>query len=274
MIRQNRDTLYSAPVFDLDAGPVTITLPDAGKRFMSMQVIDEDQYVPVVIYESAPAHLHQGRGRHALRDRGVPHSGRSRTTRTIWSRCTRCRTRSRSSSQATGHVRGPELGSGEPGQGARRRCCALGDDAARLQRCLRRKERGRSGAAPDRDRDGVGRQSRQGRDLSERHARQERRQDRLPAARRKVPVDGFWSISVYNAKGYFEKNALNAYSLNNITAAKNADGSIDVQFGGCDGKMPNCLPIMAGWNYTVRLYRPRPEILDGSWKFPEAQPTS
>ena len=40
----NRDTLYSAAVFDLDAGPVTITLPDAGKRFMSMQVINEDQY--------------------------------------------------------------------------------------------------------------------------------------------------------------------------------------------------------------------------------------
>jgi hypothetical protein len=36
----NRDTRYSAAVFDLDAGPVTIALPDAGKRFMSMQVID------------------------------------------------------------------------------------------------------------------------------------------------------------------------------------------------------------------------------------------
>ena len=44
VIRLNRDTLYSSAVFDLDAGPVTITLPDAGKRFMSMQVIDEDEY--------------------------------------------------------------------------------------------------------------------------------------------------------------------------------------------------------------------------------------
>src|SRR5438445_13587518 len=34
VIRMNRDTLYSAAVFDLDAGPVTITLPNAGKRFM------------------------------------------------------------------------------------------------------------------------------------------------------------------------------------------------------------------------------------------------
>ncbi len=46
VIRSNRDTLYSAAVFDLDAGPVTITMPDAGKRFMSLMVIDEDHYVP------------------------------------------------------------------------------------------------------------------------------------------------------------------------------------------------------------------------------------
>ena len=48
--RANRDTLYSVGVFDLDAGPVTITLPDAGKRFMTMIVIDEDHYVYEVVY--------------------------------------------------------------------------------------------------------------------------------------------------------------------------------------------------------------------------------
>lgn len=89
-----------------------------------------------------------------------------------------------------------------------------------------------------------------------------------------VPVDAFWSISVYNAQGYFEKNSNNAYSLNSITGKKNPDGSVTVQFGGCDGKIPNCLPITKGWNYTVRLYRPRPEILSGKWKFPEAQSVS
>src|SRR5512138_3728598 len=50
VIRLNRDTFYSAAVFDLDAGPVTITMPDAGARFMSMMVVDEDHYVPVVYY--------------------------------------------------------------------------------------------------------------------------------------------------------------------------------------------------------------------------------
>ena len=75
-----------------------------------------------------------------------------------------------------------------------------------------------------------------------------------------VPVDGFWSISLYNSEGYYQKNPYNAYSLNNITSKKNPDGSVTIQFGGCDGKIPNCLPIMNGWNYTARLYRPRTEF--------------
>ena len=86
-----------------------------------------------------------------------------------------------------------------------------------------------------------------------------------------VPVDGFWSVSVYNKDGFFEKNAQNAYTLNNVTAKPNADGSVTIHFGG-DENAPNYLPIMPGWNYAVRMYRPRKEILDGTWKFPEAQP--
>ncbi len=87
-----------------------------------------------------------------------------------------------------------------------------------------------------------------------------------------VPVDGFWSISVYDAKGFFEKNALDAYSINNLTAKPNGDGSVTVQFGGCDKGAPNCIPIMKGWNYTVRLYRPRQALLDGKWQFPQPEP--
>jgi hypothetical protein len=67
-------------------------------------------------------------------------------------------------------------------------------------------------------------------------------------------------------------NNLSAYTLNNVTAAKGSNGLVAVQFGGCDGKIANCLPIMSSWDYIVRLYRPRPEILDGRWTFPEAHP--
>src|SRR4029078_6159831 len=52
VIRMNRDTLYSSAVFDLEASPVTVTLPDAGGRFMAMQVINEDHYTVTVVYQS------------------------------------------------------------------------------------------------------------------------------------------------------------------------------------------------------------------------------
>ncbi len=87
-----------------------------------------------------------------------------------------------------------------------------------------------------------------------------------------VPVDGFWSVSVYNAQGYFERNDLNRYSVNSVTAEKEADGSAVVQFGGCEDSNPNCIPTTDGWNYVVRLYQPHKEILTGEWTFPKLVP--
>ena len=87
-----------------------------------------------------------------------------------------------------------------------------------------------------------------------------------------VPVDAFWSVSLYNASGFFEPNDRNAYSINSVSGTRNDDGSMTVHLGGCDDDRVNCLPIMEGWNYSVRLYRPRPEILDGSWAFPSVEP--
>lgn len=85
-----------------------------------------------------------------------------------------------------------------------------------------------------------------------------------------VPVDGFWSISLYNADGYFEPNDAGRYSVNSITGARDPDGGVTVRFGG-DPSAPNALPLSEGWNYLVRLYRPRPEVLDGSWTFPQIE---
>ncbi|HAR33962.1 MAG TPA: carboxylesterase, partial [Desulfobacter sp.] len=62
-----------------------------------------------------------------------------------------------------------------------------------------------------------------------------------------------------------------AYSVNNVTAERNADGTVTVHFGGDPGK-PNYLPITPGWNYIVRMYRPDEKIIDGFWTFPEAKP--
>lgn len=84
-----------------------------------------------------------------------------------------------------------------------------------------------------------------------------------------VPVDGFWSISVYNAEGYFEANDRAAYTVNSVTAVSDASGTVVVHLGDWELGTPNCIPLPEGWNYAVRLYRPRAEILDGAWTFPE-----
>ena len=86
-----------------------------------------------------------------------------------------------------------------------------------------------------------------------------------------VPVYGFWSVTLYDDEGYMPDNEYNAHSFNNVTAKKAEDGSITIHFGG-DPMADNFLPIVPGWNYLVRMYKPGPEILDGSWTFPEPKP--
>ena len=86
-----------------------------------------------------------------------------------------------------------------------------------------------------------------------------------------VPVREFWSVIVYDANGFIPANDLGVYSYNNVTAEPNADGSITIHFGGDPGQI-NYLPITDGWNYTIRMYEPEPEILDGTWVFPPIEP--
>lgn len=86
-----------------------------------------------------------------------------------------------------------------------------------------------------------------------------------------VPVNGFWSMTVYNKDGFMEENDQGAYSYNNVTAKRNDDGSITVNFG-AGGDAVNNLPITEGWNYTVRMYQPKQEIIDGDWVFPAVEP--
>ena len=68
-----------------------------------------------------------------------------------------------------------------------------------------------------------------------------------------------------------QRNALEAHSVNGVTAKRDTDGGVTIHFGG-DPQSSNYLPITAGWNYTIRMYRPRKLLIDGTWRFPEAQP--
>lgn len=85
---------------------------------------------------------------------------------------------------------------------------------------------------------------------------------------REIPVDAFWSFSVYNHDGFFEPNEFHAYSVNSATGAPDADGSVTVDLAPTPDGYRNHLYVMDGWNYAIRLYRPRPAVLDGSWAAP------
>lgn len=93
-----------------------------------------------------------------------------------------------------------------------------------------------------------------------------------------APVDAFWSISVYNAEGYFEPNPAGRYTINSITAEREDDGSVVVRFVDDPAtSIRNAIPVPPRWNLLLRLYRPRAAYFDGSWAVPpivadEAEP--
>ena len=270
VIRMNRDTLYSMGVFDLDAGPVTIALPNAGKRFMSLQVISEDHYVPMVVYGGKPVTLtrdgvgtrYVGAAVRILVDPANPKD--LEQVRALQEAI-------KVTQKSPGKFEVPNWNAADQKK-IRDALLVLSSATGGFKNAFGPKDRvdpvrhliataAGWGGNPDRDATylSVTPTKNDGETVYKLRVGQ-------------VPVNGFWSISVYNGEGYFEKNPYNAYSINNITAKKDGDGAVSVQFGGCDGRIPNCLPTMKGWNYTVRLYRPRGEILEGTWKFPEAQP--
>ncbi|WP_372013836.1 DUF1254 domain-containing protein [Pseudoxanthomonas sp. 10H] len=270
VLRQNRDTLYSGAVFDLDAGPVTITLPDAGTRFMSMQVFDQDQYTHQVGYRP---------GAYTLRREDIGTRYAAAAVRILANPSDPADLQAVHALQDQIQVSQP----GGPGtfEVPRWDMASLGklrDAFAVLGDSLPDKNRmfgSKAEVDPVRRVIGAvtawgGNPEKDATYLNFTPARNDGRTVHTLTVK-DVPVDGFWSVTVYDAKGYFQRNELDAYSVNNLTATKADDGSVTVQFGGCDGKVPNCLPVTPGWNYLVRLYRPRAEILDGTWKFPEPQ---
>jgi hypothetical protein len=271
IVRPNHDTLYSFAVFDFDAGPVTITLPDGGQRFMVMQVVNEDQYTPTVFY---------GAGKHTLTRAGIGTRYGIVVVRMVVDPANpqdvqqvhALQDALTVSQQSPGAFESPNW-DGANLKKVRTALLRLGETISDTRRMFGAKE---DQVDPVRHLIGTalvwgGLPEKDGLYLPVTPDRNDGATVHKLTVKG-VPVDGFWSITVYNADGYLEPNPYNAYSVSKMTAKSDADGSVTVQFGGCDGKTPNCLPIMTGWNYTVRLFRPRPEILDGAWKFPEARP--
>lgn len=273
VVRSNRDTLYSAAVFDLQAGPVTITLPDPGERYMSAQVINQDEYVTDMYY---------GSGEHTLDEKQVG-------TRYVMVVVRILADPEDPADLATSRRLQDQITVAQEASGS--------FDVPRWDPVSQKKvsdallvlaetipdTRGMFGSLADTDpvRHLIGAAAAWGGNpetdalyLNVTPARNDGTTVHRMTVK-DVPVKAFWSVSVYNKNGYFTENPQQAYSVNDITATKAEDGSVTIQFGGCSANMvnaTNCLPITPGWNYLVRLYRPQQEILSGKWAFPAAQP--
>jgi hypothetical protein len=266
VIRMNRDTLYSGAIVDISKG-ATVILPDGGRRYMSVMVVNQDHYINRVLHQSGshqlmlgefdtpwvlvaarvlvdPADLDDVAAVNALQDQFELEANSSEPFVMPDYEKTSFDATRQAILELAKHMKGFDQAAGKR------------DEVNQVRHLL--VTAAGWGALPDSE----------ARYLS---IFPDKPVGEYKLNVRDVPVDGFWSISVYNADGYFEPNDRNAYSVNNLTAAKNDDGSVTVHLGGDDDR-PNLLPITEGWNYTVRMYRPRPEILDGSWTFPAIEP--
>ena len=263
----NRDTIYSFGVFDLTS-PLTITLPDSKGRYMSLMVVSEDhdiypglyapgswtftqeeigtRYIVIVVRTFAdPDDLEDMKIAHQLQDAiRVEQEDPGRLEVPNWNEKDILKLRK------AANVLGSSVKDSS-------RFFGVKEDRTYLENIM--------GVA-------VGWGGMQRKDALYIPVTPEKNDGQTPymlIVPADVPVDGFWSVTVYDQDRFMVKNKYNAYSFNNVTAKKNPDGSVTIHFGG-DPEQNNFLPIMEGWQYIVRLYRPRDQILDGTWKFPEA----
>lgn len=266
IIRQNRDTLYSSAIVDVRDG-VTLTLPETNGRYLSAFVINQDHF-----------------GQEILREPGAHHLSRERVGTDLAGIIVRVLVdpndpedvqrvnRMQDSLTLAGGGRGeyplPAYDEASHTQ-TRNSLLELAGGVSSYDRAF--------GTAKEVDPilHLLGTASGWG-GLPAYEASYVSVNEGLPVAEyrltlKDVPVDAFWSVSLYNASGFFEENALGVNSINSLTAKPDEDGGVTIRFGLQLDGVANALMIMPGWNYVLRLYRPRPTILDGSWRAPELE---
>ena len=261
--RLNRDTLYSVAIVDISQG-ASVILPDAGDRYMSVQVVNEDGFTNKLFH---------GGGRHKLslkefhtdyvwllvrtlvvdsvpNDLQAAHKLQDQITIVSGSKTTYTHTQYDPVSMAAITELLLELGKGISDNS---KAAGTREQVDPIKQLLLSAY-------------GFG-------TLPETESLLLTVEPKLPIDKgyllhiNDVPVDGFWSLAMYNNEGYFEKNPYDVYGFSNQSAAKNADGSITLHLGG-DPSSINYIPITKGWNYVVRMYQPRVELLNGTWTFP------
>lgn len=266
MLRLNRDTLYSSAIVDISKG-ATITLPDPGGRYMSLAVLTEDNYTNAVFHDGGTFELTQEEHETSfvaliariivdLNDEAdIKAVNEIQDKMEVFAASDRVFTRPNYDAVSQKEVSKllVQLAAGMPdSEFTNGTKIEVRETRHMLYTAFG------WGGLPTTEVIYTG-------------------GDGLPVGKyqltvKDVPVDGFWSFSVYNKNGYFEENKFDSYNINNVMAEPNEDGSFTINFGECRNGVKNYLHIMEGWNYLVRFYLPRKEIRNGTWKFPEPEP--
>ncbi len=268
VIRMNRDTLYSFAIVDISNG-ATITIPDSGERYLSVMVVNEDEYINKIYHEGGTYNLtmeefgtpYVNLSARILADPNDPADIKEANALQDQLRLEAVSAKPYShpnyDEESYQAVYKPLLELAAVGISDAQRMFGKKNEVDKVRHLL--------GAAF-----GWG-------GLPSYEAVYETINTPRPVGKyqltvKNVPVDAFWSISIYNKNGYFEENKFDSYSINSVTAKHNNDGSVTVNFGPSEDGQENFLYVMDGWNYTVRLYRPRQEVQEGNWKFPVPKP--
>ena len=260
VIRTNRDTLYSFAIVDISNG-ATVTIPDHGDRYLSVMIVNEDHYINRVLRDPGEYHLTRAEydtdwvlvASRILVDPTDPEDVAAVNA---------LQDQLGLEVNSTRQFASPDYDKGS--------FDATRDALLELSRGLDSFSHGfgrRDQVDPVKHL--IGSASGWG-GLPDDEASYQSVEPQLPVGEYDlivgdVPVDAFWSVTVYNKAGFLESDT-GVTTVNSVTAVRNADGTVTIHFG--SGDAPNTIPIMDGWNYAVRMYRPRAEILDGSWKFP------
>ena len=267
VIRMNRDTLYSFAIVDISKG-ATLTLPNPGKRYMSLMVVNEDHYINKTFHKGGTYKLTMKEfdtpyiilvGRilaNPVDPEDIKEANALQDQMKIEAVSAKPYTHpnyDKASYEST-YKALLELSKGMPDS---KFTFGKKEEVTETRHLL-----GTAfgwGGLPDYEAYYI-------------NKGEHRKAGESQLTVNNVPVDGFWSISVYNKDGYFEPNKFDSYSINNLTAKPNKDGSVTVNFGTKPKGKDNFLYVMDGWNYIVRLYQPRKEVLNGQWTFPEPRP--
>lgn len=261
IVRQNRDTLYSVAILDL-AEPVTLVIPDSGERYLSVMVVNQDHYIPAIFHDPGEYVLTEA----DLGSRYVMLGSRILVDPADPADVAEVNTLQDGlgllATSSTEFVL-PDYDTASM-TATRNALIALSDGLPDFTGSFGKSDE----VSPVRHL--IGTASGWG-GLPSYEAHYLNVVPGLPVGEYQLrivdpPVDAFWSISLYNAEGYFESNDLGVNNINSVTATRDEDGAVTIRLGVEPDGHPNYLPITEGWNYLIRLYRPRPEALDGTWQ--------